>query len=1390
MRLYHGMRRFSLLAPTAVTLTLAALQERFDALSARFGAQDWTLLGALASERALPQSVIEQLSPAPAMPAAAWLKQAETAGWVISARLQRSGSLRPHYSVHPDYEQLVLRRLASTGKLEEIARAMRTLLTVRSVSDLTLSLQAGTLSDFQRRYAARKRAPESGPSTRAEWLRRALCEPFDPVWLTQVWGGDAERVASLVLAECLIAPSACDELYAWLEQRSEAAGAEADPELCAVLYQHAILRGQLARVARLVPLVSSEVRLAFAVAARFAEGDLVDAHRRLDQLLSGARKRASIPDCGGLAPLLALLLCSRDSDAGRAAAKRVLSVGDGELVRGAQRALRTLLKHLSEAPEEQRRLDVHQLSPEIGAWEILILALTVNLHSADKWARANWCQDVLRRAREWQRAGYEFLARQGFFLAQMLNEEHFSQELRRLEFELVLARSPRELVLWDLISTKPEWQKALDALAQISEAKPLDRAHGYRVAWYVDMVRGELNRPALQECRPAEGWSEGRRATLSELHALYAELSPEDQRVLDCTREQHNGQRDFTPEAPEALIGHPRVVNGLRARAAVEVARGTPRIETREERGYVQVFVEPAGAVLGVNVVPESETRLLVYRVPDGIFRASEALRGGTRIPKSHERELLSVLGKLAESVEVRSPELGSERAIVADPTPCLRFAVHAGAWLVQLGVRPFSEQGRFFLAGVGRASLSAYAGGQRLRCERDLKLERAQGLALRQACPTLATPSDPDEQSAFDTPDSWTLGEEGVLSLLSELRDAALPCGLEWPESGAMKLSAQASSKTLHGRLRSDKGWYLVTGGIRIDSVTEVTLNELVRAPALGHGRFVRLESGAYVEIEARIRRVIAALKAVNSAPRPGAELRLPKSALFALGELSGADSGFELDVESQSWLERVARLSHREFTLPSGLRATLRPYQIEGFRWLSSLSELGLGACLADDMGLGKTIQILALLSARVGEAHGPTLVVAPTSVCGNWMAEIIRFAPTLKAIEYVGKERAARLPASASGAGSDSVVVCSYTLLQQDQAELSALRWGTVVLDEAQFIKNPQSLRAKAAYSLSAEQRIAATGTPVENHLGDLWGIFRFLNPGLLGDWQHFKHTFLMPVERDAGRESTELLQKLVRPFLLRRLKKDVLSDLPPLTEVQHDVHWSEDESLRYALLRKQIHDKLYTVHGKRNNKLEVLAEIMRLRRFCCHPVLVFPDAPRECSKIDAFLDLVEELRENRHRALVFSQFVDFLALVREQLDERQIRYEYLDGSTPQAERQARVAAFQEGDAPLFLISLKAGGFGLNLTAADYVIHLDPWWNPAVQAQATDRAHRIGQERPVTVYRLITRDSIEDSIVKMHASKRELAGALLDDGDAIAGIGADELIELVTESLRQPA
>jgi SNF2 family DNA or RNA helicase len=432
---------------------------------------------------------------------------------------------------------------------------------------------------------------------------------------------------------------------------------------------------------------------------------------------------------------------------------------------------------------------------------------------------------------------------------------------------------------------------------------------------------------------------------------------------------------------------------------------------------------------------------------------------------------------------------------------------------------------------------------------------------------------------------------------------------------------------------------------------------------------------------------------------------------------------------------------------------------------------------------MGLGKTLEAIALLLTR--RAGGPALVVAPTSVCRNWLEELRRFAPSLEVFEYAGKGRAELLEQFRL-APAPNVLITSYALLQHDAGELASLTWNTVVLDEAQFIKNAHSLRARAAFALPARYRLAMTGTPVENHLGDLWSIFHFLNPVLLGSWKHFQLRYLKPIERDRNSEQRAELKALIAPFLLRRVKDDVLSDLPPLTVVRHSVRLSEDEKLRYGLLRRQIHEKLRTAYGKRQHKLQIFTELTRLRRFCCHPRLVFPDAPSEASKLSAFLELAEELRDNGHRALVFSQFTDFLQLAREMLDERGIRYAYLDGSTPKEVRHTRVEEFQQGDSELFLISLKAGGFGLNLTAADYVIHLDPWWNPAVEAQATDRAHRIGQARPVTVYRLITEDTIEERIVELHREKRELADALLSGTDDVPDLSHELLSELLGPAL----
>jgi SNF2 family DNA or RNA helicase len=463
----------------------------------------------------------------------------------------------------------------------------------------------------------------------------------------------------------------------------------------------------------------------------------------------------------------------------------------------------------------------------------------------------------------------------------------------------------------------------------------------------------------------------------------------------------------------------------------------------------------------------------------------------------------------------------------------------------------------------------------------------------------------------------------------------------------------------------------------------------------------------------------------------------------------------------------------------LPGGLQAELRSYQTEGFAWMARLAHANLGACLADDMGLGKTVQTLALLLHRA--AIGPALVIAPTSVCSNWVDEAQRFAPGLRVRLYGEGERASMLKDAAAG----DLIIASYALAQIDVEAFAKIEWASLVLDEAQALKNAATKRAQSVASLQAKFRLALTGTPVENRLADLWSIMNLLNPGLLGSSGQFTERFATPIERDRDMPAQARLRRLVAPFLLRRTKAQVLSDLPPRTEIIHRIEPGPEErtfleASRRAALERVANLSADTSSGQAS--FHVLAELTRLRRAACDPRLVAPELGLIGAKAQEFEQLALELVAGRHKALVFSQFTDFLKLLAERLDSAGLRYQYLDGSTPAAERGKRVAAFQRGEGDLFLISLKAGGFGLNLTAADYVLIVDPWWNPAAEDQALGRAHRIGQLRPVTVYRLVTAGSIEERIVGLHQNKRQLADGILEGQDGAAPIGAAELKELL--------
>lgn len=461
---------------------------------------------------------------------------------------------------------------------------------------------------------------------------------------------------------------------------------------------------------------------------------------------------------------------------------------------------------------------------------------------------------------------------------------------------------------------------------------------------------------------------------------------------------------------------------------------------------------------------------------------------------------------------------------------------------------------------------------------------------------------------------------------------------------------------------------------------------------------------------------------------------------------------------------------------SLPVTLQAELRPYQIEGFQWLSRIAYWGMGACLADDMGLGKTIQALALILEHTEK--GATLVVAPTSVCYNWINECNRFAPSLKVILHP-KERNSEILRKL---GPGQLLVTSYGLLHQEIELLSAISWQTVILDEAQVIKNAHTKRAQAAHQLCGSIKLILTGTPIENRLSELWNLFRFINPGLLGSYDSFSKRFVEPIEQHKDAAARQALKKIIFPFVLRRLKSQVLTDLPPRIEQTVLVPFDAEELAFYEALRQSALQKLMQIPSQEKKRIHILAEITRLRRACCHPTLVAPEVKISSSKLKATEEIIDELRENRHRALIFSQFVGHLDKVKVLLEEKGISYQYLDGATAIQERQKRVTDFQNGQGDFFLISLKAGGTGINLTAADYVIHLDPWWNPAVEDQASDRAHRIGQTRPVTIYRLIMEGSIEEKMLRLHQEKKDLVNDLLDGTDLSGKLSDEELLAIL--------
>jgi superfamily II DNA or RNA helicase/predicted XRE-type DNA-binding protein len=538
---------------------------------------------------------------------------------------------------------------------------------------------------------------------------------------------------------------------------------------------------------------------------------------------------------------------------------------------------------------------------------------------------------------------------------------------------------------------------------------------------------------------------------------------------------------------------------------------------------------------------------------------------------------------------------------------------------------------------------------------------------------------------------------------------------------------------------------------------------------------RWVLLRDGSIAEVPPEAMALAAEAEPLLDEQGRG---RLSVPQLGLLEHWASSAERVEVDPALEALRAKLRSLEVRPAEVPRGLDATLRPYQEVGLAWLQFLSELCTGGILADDMGLGKTLMSLAFLRwKKETGAVGPALVVCPTSVAGNWAREAARFTPGLRVLPLTGPTRAARF----AEIGEADLVVTTYALLRLDVEQLSGVLFHTVILDEAQNVKNTDAATTRAARRLRGDQRIALTGTPVENRLGELRSILDLVSPGILGSERAFDVRFEQRIGTAGGERAAAELRARVRPFVLRRTKAQVLTELPPKQEIDVTCLPGAAQRKAYDALAAIVQgdvDRSVAAKGLSQSGLIVLTALLRLRQMACDPRLVDPARPAQMSaKREAFLSLVRELRDEGRRALVFSQFVELLTLWRRDLDREGISYEYLDGSTTR--RDEVVERFQKGTATLFLLSLKAGGAGLNLTAADTVIHCDPWWNPAVEMQATDRAHRMGQARSVTVYRLILRGSIEEKIAELKAKKRAVADAVIrDDGGALRGLDESDV------------
>lgn len=955
--------------------------------------------------------------------------------------------------------------------------------------------------------------------------------------------------------------------------------------------------------------------------------------------------------------------------------------------------------------------------------------------------------------------------------------------------ELFSEPLPRERELLDDLF-KPAHEKLFDQLAAWGSERGVTQNETGSVWWRV-VAAGRRFRVEPIERKQRAGknakWTKGRLIDAWDLSGIPS-ATPRDREAAGLE------SRGLCPLVP--LVNSPNVIDD--AGSAIVVERATLAVGVDELDDDLRLVCRLAGAPLATLNLWEdgryrlqqgdvlagwdvSAHKLYVARLGPAELRLLQLIADAAPVPRSEAPRLLSALENVAAHIAVELPAALEGATTEAERAIVVRLAAAGENGVkVRIGVRPVPG-GDVVDAGGGSEILAGVVDGRRVRYRRSLELELQDADALRMR----VFPDGDDENVSWER----VLLDEDALFALERIEDARLASiapGYEGPRldveatSDLVQVTRPMTPEQTTVRASRFDDFLGIAGDVAPEAGLKVDLASALAALRMGR-KYVRVGAKKFArigeELEARLRLLADATHDVAN------KLTLPVELAFVLEALEESGAAVSGDAFWNTVRDQVQTGRDVDGVPSPAINAQLRPYQEDGVRFLRRLAAWGVGGVLADDMGLGKTLQSIVLLDDRASK--GPQLVVVPTSVAFNWTREIERFAPSLRVRAYEG-DRATR-QSRLTDLGANDIVIASYALITRDIDTLGAVKFATVVFDEAHAIKNPSTQRARAVRKLQAEWRFALSGTPLENKTMELWSLFTALAPGLLGSSQAFAERFANPIEGGNDVERRRALSRVVRPFLLRRKKSEVALDLPARTDLTLLVEPTPYERNFYLDVRNTIvawmsEPPSDDPEALNDRRFRALVSLNKLRVAACAPVMAGGEHSEETSKTTALLERLEELKAGGNKALVFSQFTRHLDLVEDAARAAGFTALRLDGSTAPSARMNVVDKFQRGEADVMFLSVKAGGVGLNLTRASYVFHLDPWWNPAVEEQATGRAHRIGQTEPVTAIRLVARGTIEEAILRMHVDKRDLVDGVLEGTEAAASLTYDEIRELV--------